>query len=122
MTILNLTQHAASQAQLNNGVIEPIDKEQVQKLITFDTIPTGSEMRFRAKILAQIAKESGASAAMIGGAPYFMSTLEDALMNVNIEPVYAFSVRESQEVVQPDGTIQKVSVFKHAGFVRPCFY
>jgi hypothetical protein len=122
MMILNLTQHAASQAQLNNGVIEPVDKDQVQKLITFDTIPTCSEMRFRAKALAQIAKESGASAAMIGGAPYFMSTLESALMNVHIEPVYAFSVRESQEVTQPDGSVQKVSVFKHAGFVRPCFY
>jgi hypothetical protein len=122
MMILNLTQHAATQAQLNNGVIEPANKEQVQKLITFDDIPTGSEMRFRAKALAQIAKESGASAAMIGGAPYFMSTLESALMNVHIEPVYAFSVRESQEVTQPDGSVQKVSVFKHAGFVRPCFY
>jgi hypothetical protein len=124
MKILNLTQHVATPDQVAAGVIEPANKEQVVNLLTFDTLPSPLETWNRAKALAQIAKESGASAAMIGGAPYFMSALEAALTDyrIGVDPLYSFSIRESQEVVQPDGTVRKVSVFKHAGFVRPYFY
>jgi len=41
----------------------------------------------------------------------------DALRDQGIEPVYAFSVRESIEQTQPDGSVRKVNVFRHAGFV-----
>jgi hypothetical protein len=119
MKILNLTQHVATPEQVAAGVIEPTNKEQVVNLLTFDTLPSPLETWNRAKALAQIAKESGADAAMIGGAPYFMSAIEDALIYTNVIPVYSFSVRESQEVTQPDGTVRKVSVFKHSGFARP---
>jgi hypothetical protein len=119
MMILNLTQHTATPEQVAAGVIEPENKEQVVKLLTFDTLPSPQEIWNRAKALAQIAKESSADSAMIGGAPYFMSALEDALIYTNVIPVYSFSVRESQEVVQPDGTVRKVSIFKHSGFARP---
>ena len=56
--------------------------------------------------------------AMIGGAPYLMCALEYALLNHAIEPVYAFSQRESIEQTQPDGSVRKTNIFRHAGFVR----
>lgn len=57
---------------------------------------------------------------MVGGAPFFMAPLEAALRAVNIIPVYAFSKRESVEEKQPDGSVKKTQVFKHAGFVPAC--
>ena len=119
MKILNLTQHQATPEQLAAGVVEPADKKQVVDLLTFDSIPTPAEMRDRAAKLAAIAAEAGVEAAMIGGAPFFMAPLERALLEAGVEPVYAFSLRVTEEVTQPDGSVRKTSVFRHAGFVRP---
>lgn len=71
----------------------------------------------RAELIARIAAESGCKEAMIGGAPFFMSTLESALKSAGITPVYAFSVRDSVE--KPDGNcgVTKTNVFRHVGFV-----
>jgi len=55
---------------------------------------------------------------MIGGAPFLMSALEDALVIAGITPLYAFSVRESVEAEQADGSVRKVAVFRHLGFVE----
>lgn len=55
--------------------------------------------------------------AMIGGAPYLMAPLEIALRDVGIRPLYAFSVRASVEKTRPDGSVEKINVFKHGGFV-----
>lgn len=46
-----------------------------------------------------------------------LSPLEKALWEVGIRPLFAFSVRESVERVKDDGSVEKTSVFKHAGFV-----
>ena len=55
---------------------------------------------------------------MIGGAPYLMAPLEKELRGWGLVPVYAFSVRESTEVVQDDGSVRKVNTFRHAGWVE----
>ena len=34
--------------------------------------------------------------------------------------LYAFSVRESVESVEPDGSLVKKNVFRHLGFVEAC--
>jgi len=119
MRILNLTQHAATEDQILAGVIEPANKQEVVDLLTFDEIPSGEEMANRAARLAAIAQAAGVEAAMIGGAPYFMGALESALLEAGVEPVYAFSRRVSEEMIQPDGSVRKVGVFRHVGFVRP---
>ena len=67
MTIINLTQHAASPEQLAAGVFEPADKVAVSKLLTFTSPPTWDEMDRRADDLAEIAVSAGADGAMIGG-------------------------------------------------------
>lgn len=118
MNILNLTQHGATLEQQSQGVVEPENKATVQCLLTFSNIPSKEEMAERAEALAEVATSHGVNSAMIGGAPYFMSALEAALKAHGVKPVYAFSVRESADVPQPDGSIRKVAVFRHLGFVE----
>lgn len=115
MKILNLTQHAATDAQLAAGVIEPADKDVIKSLLTFDDLPSRAEILERAKALANIA--AAFEYAMLGGAPFFMSALEEALSDIGVIPMYAFSVRESVEQHNADGTVTKVNVFRHKGFV-----
>lgn len=117
MNILNLTQHTSTIEQVSEAVFEPSEKGVVQTLLTFNTIPTKEELETAARTLAGIATEEGAKYAMIGGAPFFMAPLEAALRTVGIVPIYAFSVRESIDQPQEDGSIKKVAVFRHKGFV-----
>ncbi|MCD6434695.1 MAG: hypothetical protein J7L14_03710 [Candidatus Diapherotrites archaeon] len=116
--ILNLTQHEATKEQLEAGVTEPVLKEMVKRALTFEQIPTRALLKQRARMLALYAKEEQADYALIGGAPFFMSTLERALKEEGITPIYAFSKRECIEEKMPDGSVEKVQVFRHIGFVE----
>lgn len=126
--ILNLTQHPASAEQLAVGVVDlsSDDRLILSGWLTFEDCPTGQDVRDRAELIAQaaagdsrsVAVPAGVTFAMIGGAPFLMSALENALIERGITPLYAFSVRESTEQTQPDGSVRKVNVFKHAGWVQ----
>lgn len=119
MTILNLTQHAATPDQVAAGVVEPATKSWVADLLTFDENPSFDVMSLRARELACIARDSGAKSAMIGGAPFFMPMLEGWLRMAGVTPIYAFSRRQSTDKVDPEtGAVTKVNVFVHTGFVE----
>lgn len=115
--ILNLTQHPATLEQIAAGVIEPEDKDLVKYSLEFKTIPTKTDMIWSAVELVNLVKKSGCTKVMIGGAPFFMCTLEAYLIDNDIQPMYAFSERVSEEEIQTDGGVKKVSKFKHVGFV-----
>ena len=136
--ILNLTQHEPTPEQIAAGVTcgdinDDSQLRDIALLLTFDTLPTPVEVRHRAERLAEIASKTTTLVdyggetvlcvnerfqfAMIGGAPYLMAPLESALRARGITPVYAFSVRESVDQIQPDGSVRKVATFRHAGFV-----
>lgn len=117
-SILNLTQHVSTPAQKEAGVFEPRDKSKVRELLTFDELPGKDAIRLSAVALAKIAKAHGAKKAMIGGAPFLMAKLEDALIKAGIRPIYAFSKRESVEKTLSDGSVEKTQVFRHLGFVE----
>ena len=118
--ILNLTQHQATVEQITLGVVEPevTDKKTICSLLTFEEVPSKGELESRAKALVAFVTKMGCCKAMVGGAPYFMSYLERALKEKGYTPVYAFSKRESVDQVQQDGSIRKVAVFRHAGWVE----
>ena len=123
MTIINLTQHKATQDQKDAGVVDLPDKlrDQLVELLTFDDLPDSHEVINRANKIAWMIDhfvKSKPTAAMIGGAPFLMPVLDKALRNYGHTPLYAFSKRESVEKTNPDGTVVKTSVFKHAGFVE----
>ena len=118
--ILNITQHLATPDQINSGVVEPNDhhKMRIVKLLTFDTIPTLCQMTNRAcAIRSIVVKYPKLDGVMLGGAPFFMGTLEDILSVLPLRILYAFSIRESVEK-NIDGKVIKTNVFKHIGFVE----
>ena len=119
MTILNLTQHAATPEQVAAGVVEPnnADKAAIKTALTFNALPSDGEMHGRAAAIVAIAKRGGATQVMVGGAPFFLPWLESALLGEGIVPLHAFSRRVSVETVQPDGSTRKESVFRHEGFI-----
>ena len=122
--ILNLTQHPATPDQISAGVqdVPQNDIQELKRLLDFTSRPSAEEVWTRANQLAEWAnnpsRRGNANEAMIGGAPFFMSPLETALRQKGLEPTYAFSVRESQEIQQADGSVKKTQVFKHQGFVN----
>ena len=118
--ILNLTQHKATPAQVEAGVVEPSDwsKDQIRQILTFEEIPDRSELLRRAEQLTVIAANYRASRVMVGGASYFMEPLCVTLREWDITPVFAFSRRESVEETLPDGSVRKSQVFQHLGFVE----
>ena len=117
--IVNLTQHRATPEQVAQGVVDlpEEDMKVIHDLLTFDEIPNIDEMLYRSQKIADVANDNDATHAMCGGAPFFMSYLERELYFMGINPLYAFSKRESSEIVHPDGTVTKLNVFKHLGFV-----
>jgi hypothetical protein len=132
--IMNLTQHAASPEQQAAGVIDLPDaaRDLLVRLLTFEDLPKAADIEVRAEAIARLATdlwrewEAGRAPAqthlsrcvMIGGAPYLMSALERALALQGFKAIYAFSRRESADEVLPDGSVRKISVFRHAGFVE----
>lgn len=118
MKILNLTQHVATPEQVVAGVVEPINKKEVQELLTFNSIPTREQMVDRTFTLVKIVFANNCSKVMIGGAPFFMSELEFSLTEADITFVYSFSQRVSVETVDEDGNVVKTNVFKHTGWVE----
>lgn len=117
MMILNLTQHPATPEQIAAGVVEPAMKQVVRDCLTFNEIPSHEELADRAETLAQYALHSDCGSAMIGGAGYLMRPLEESLMKHGIRPLHSFTRRDSVEQAQPDGSIKKVAIFRHVGFV-----
>jgi len=126
MKIYNLTQHPATPEQKAQGVIDlpEVDRRMLGHLLTFEEIPNQEEMADRAKaivdLLAGVAP--GGHTVMIGGAPFFMSTLEGVLTQAGHIPVYAFSKRVSIEAQNPDGSVTKTNKFIHEGFVKPSIF
>lgn len=126
MDILNLTHHAATPEQLAQGVVDCPEKYRGEliQLLTFEEIPSAQEIEERAEAIALLAEQVLEShfpcsgTAMIGGAPFLMGPLEAELAHLEIHPLYAFSKRESVEQEQADGSVRKVNVFRHVGFVN----
>jgi hypothetical protein len=127
--IINLTQHPATQEQKEAGVcdVAPERQKRLHQLLTFEEIPSFYELHNRAGQLFHIFEDETLNAnwdeqkswprVMIGGAPYFMSHLEDCFISEGITVLYAFSQRKSVEEQQADGSIIKRTVFVHEGFV-----
>jgi hypothetical protein len=88
----------------------------LRRLLTFEELPAPDDLVERSSAVAELAVEiannsidcDGPVQAMIGGAPFFMGSLEAALLLHGIEPLYAFSKREIIEETLPDGSVRKL--------------
>ena len=126
--MLNLTPHSATAEQRAAGVIDlaDISKMKISMMLTFDTCPTRDDVNARAKqLVANIPALQGEvdhhpQNVLIGGAPFFMGALENALLDKGYTPFYAFSTQSSVEVLH-GGVIIKTSIFMRSGFVPASF-
>lgn len=123
--IINLTQHVASPEQTAAGVIDlaPEHRVELTRLLTVDDLPTKEEIDTRCEAIAALAYSHDLdelpTACMVGGAPWMMGALVRALREGGfVQVLAAFSKRESVEQVQADGSVRKVAVFRHVGFVE----
>jgi len=116
MKIVNLTQHDPTAEQAAEGVFD-FSTGEIRPLLNFDSLPERGEITARAQALAAQARASGAEAALVGGAPFLMEPLCAALREAGVRPLFAFSRRESAEETLPDGSVRKVAVFRHAGWI-----
>jgi hypothetical protein len=122
-TIINATQHNATQDQKAVGVfdLETERQRELQKLLTFDTLPTAREVQIRAekikKLIDVVSREQKTQHVMIAGAPFLLPLLQRELQKDGYTVLYAFSERVSVEV-EKDGVVTKTNVFKHVGFVE----
>lgn len=122
--IWNATQHTATADQISQGVVDLPEelRAQLSGLLTFEELPSDEELRMRSIAVVGTIMAAGAKPGdqvMLGGAPFFMEELSHSCRSVGLTPVFAFSRRESVEQVQADGSIRKVAVFRHLGFVAP---
>ena len=125
MTILNLTQHSATAEQKSDRCVDMSEPSHIHSLLNFNEFPDSDEIIQRAQDIAELAdeqwktieKDDDGKCAMIGGAPFFMKPLHEALEAKGFEVCYAFSTRESVERTANDGSIIKTNVFKHRGYV-----
>lgn len=123
MIILNLTQHSATPDQIAAGVVDPPADlhAQVRAALTFTELPAAEMLRAAARTLSRLARQgadlTGGDLVMVGGPGWLMPVLAARLRLEGLEPVHAFSRRESAEEKQADGSIRKVAVFRHLGFV-----
>ena len=56
---------------------------------------------------------------MIGGALFLMKPLIERLNCIGT-PMFAFTKRITEEIPQSDGSVKKIAIFKHEGFVPAC--
>ena len=122
MNIINLTQHQLTKDQLIGAVEVGTEvRDEILNLITFVGRPTADVIKGNASRLAEICRDMHASHAVIGGAPYFMGPLEQALRRAGIVPLYAFTERVSVETINPEtGEVVKTSKFNFAGWIEGC--
>lgn len=119
MNIINLTQHNATEDQLNAGVIDLQGdlKAALVTAITFPAVYTHEDLVSRAKRVVGIVRDAQVDCqhVMIGGMPSFMPVLQNTLQEAGYRVGYACTDRVSVDVPDGNGGVKKTSVFKHVG-------
>jgi hypothetical protein len=114
--MINLTQHNPTPDQIAAGVVTPHNADAIRWLLTFEVPPSRETLFATAKAMAWAAIER--SAYIDWDEDDWDEDVEIALRAQGFTPYYAFSVRDSVDQTQPDGSVQKVAVFRHIGFIE----
>ena len=121
-TIINLTQHQPTAEQVTAGVVN-LRRDLLESLglcLNFEAQYTKEDLELSAKSIIALLFHNGSCGinqrVMVGGMPSFMPILEKTLLQAGFRVLYAKSERVSVDQPQSDGTVRKISVFKHIGF------
>ncbi len=115
---INLTQYPAlaDQGMVTDIVMEE-DRNLLLEALNFEWLPSQAEIEGAVHTLVGLAEKYSADFAMIGGAHYLTAPLDAGLRASGITPLYAFTARESTEETLLDGSVRKIQVLRHLGFV-----
>lgn len=117
--IINLTNHAATPAQVNQGIIDHPDQERLKELIN---IPAGGltheEYYERAHELIESVLNMNERQVMIGGHFNLTLAIVHVANTLNVDAFFACTERASEDVTQPDGSIIKTSRFVFTGLEK----
>lgn len=121
-TIINLTQHQPTAEQVTAGVVN-LRRDLLESLnlcLNFEASYDKTNLELSAKSIIALLFHNGSSGVgqqvMVGGMPSFMPILEKTLLQAGFRVLYAKTDRISEDQPQSDGTVRKISVFKHIGF------
>ena len=117
--ILNLTQHNGSEEQINQGLIEPNNKDYVKELLTLNDITTETTLKSiceaRAVLLLEIMEkaneENGIQSFLIAGHPLLVK-----MISVENKGQFNLLGAHSDRVSIEDKDGNKVSRFQHQFF------
>jgi len=118
MIIINLTGKITTTEQKIDGVVEPMNRDTVINLLTFDQIPTNKEIFIRANKLTHVAMDNGAKGVLIDGPGWLIGALELDLQDHMIKPFYSF-VKRVPAKIQTGHEPLFVNLPAHIGFVGP---
>lgn len=79
-----------------------------------------NELLLHAMDMHEIARSENAMLVQVGGSPAFQYIMGKVSMTGahRSSLLYAYSERISEDIPQEDGSVKKVSVFKHKGFMQ----
>ena len=131
MRILNLTQHESTPQQRKEGLVdlEGVLLADLKDILTVNKKPSEEEITGRAIEVGFLAEDyfklenwEKPWKAMIGGAAWFIPSLQEVLEWLDIDPLYAFSIRNTKDTHLPDGAVLKQKkgdlMFRHEGFIE----
>ena len=113
--MINLTQHLATSEQ-GPMTAQAVDNPTVLAALTVQPSAPRQELTSQVKLLVNWVQEYPVQPVMVGG--HFCLTLKLAkeLRWLGYLVVQSESAREVRETRQADGTVKKISVFKHQGW------
>jgi hypothetical protein len=79
-----------------------------------NTPPSRSECRILAGTISVIAEELDAKIVQLGGSPLFLVMASPIIGSGRM--IFADSDRISEDIPQPDGSVKKISTFRHKGW------
>jgi hypothetical protein len=79
-----------------------------------NTPPSRSGCRILADTISNVAEELDAKIVQLGGSPLFLVMASPIIGSGRM--IFADSDRISEDIPQPDGSVKKISTFKHKGW------
>jgi hypothetical protein len=132
-TFINFTRYQTTPAQKAAGILDIPDNyyEALVELLLFEIspIPTQIDLQERAMQVVSLYEQyieenkhaldqlSQPVIPMIGGAPFFLGTLEVEFISCGYNCAYPITKREKIEQVGPSNIVRKQAVFSHLGMV-----
>ena len=114
--ILNLTPYVATDQQ--EGLVEPeTPKDEIEKLLTFESCPSFDEILERAKSLVVIAEKENVLKVLIDGPAYLIPVLQKLLLEAGFEVYYSFWI-ENKDIIKTRKFLVKTIIGWPKGFIK----